>query len=341
MDSSTSHFKRIPRQAVLLLATALVAWAACAFYSVRLNPEVVHYREGDVIKRAWSAQMTREHGAKIVVYGGSSCEFSIDGERLLANYGEPVVNAGRHAGMGPPMLTEAALTDLHRGDTLIVALEPGLLTLPFQEQPALAVQFSVAVHHPEWVLHPVLGVGRVNAGQAAAALRPGGYHVFTLLGKWLRGQPSYRYQLSDYHRSGWAVTAVRVPMTGGAGHGAHLSDDAKRLFGNLSRWCQTNGVRVAYSLPWSYCPYDELRGFQRANSEFVAEMMTYFPVLRDDALGTDTAADDFADTGLHLTAAGAARRTDEFGREIQQWNIWTPETLARATADLRDPVPGK
>src|SRR3974390_1005763 len=131
MDSSTSHFKAIPWQAVLLLTAALITWVACAVYSTPFNPEVAHYRAGDVIKRAWAAELAKQHGAKIVVYGGSGCEFSIDGERLLANYGEPVVNYGRHAGMGPAMLTESVLGDLRRGDTLIVSLEQGLLTEPF------------------------------------------------------------------------------------------------------------------------------------------------------------------------------------------------------------------
>lgn len=338
MDSSTSHFKQIPRRAFLLLITALASWAACAFYSVYLNPEVIHYRQGDAIKREWAAQMTREHGAKIIVYGGSSCEFSIDGERLLANYGEAVVNDGRHAGMGAVMLTEAALSDLRPGDTLIVALEPDLLGSSFGQEPALAVQLSLAVHHPEWVFHPALGIGQVNWFQAAAALRPGAYHAFTLLGKWMLGQPSYRYKLSDYHRSGWKQTAVRVPQTGWEGHETHLSGDARALLSNLSQWCKTNRIRVAYSLPWSYCLPDQRRKLRKANAEFLAEIMPFVPVLRDDSLGADPGAGDFADTGLHLTGTGAERRTDEFGREIQHWDTWTREELERAIADLQEPA---
>jgi hypothetical protein len=340
MDSSISRFKWVPVRAVLLLATALATWAICALYSVYLNPEVVHYRQGDAIKRAWTKQMAHEYGSKIIIFGGSSCEFSIDGERLLANYKEPLVNDGRHAGMGVVVLTESVLGDLRRGDTLIVALEPGGLTGPIEGEPSLAVQFSVAVHHPEWVLHPVLGLGRIGWFEAAAAMRPGGYHAFTMLGKIIRRQPMYRYQLSDYHRSGWKETAVRVPMTVAAGHGPHLSDDGRTLLTNLAQWCQTNGVRVAYSLPWSYCPTDQLRDFRRGNAELLAEIMAFIPVLRDRSLGADPAADDFADTGWHLTTSGAVRRTDELGNEIQQWDTWTRKDLDQATADLRDLAQG-
>jgi hypothetical protein len=336
MDSSTSHFKKLPRRALLLFATALATWGACAIYSLHFNPEVNHYRQGYAIKRQWAEQMTREHGTKIIVYGGSSCEFSIDGERLLSNYGEPVANYGGHIGMGAVMLTEAALNDLRPGDTLIIGLEPGVLTVPFGPEPALAAQLSIAVHQPNWVIHPALGIGRINWFQAAAALRPGGYLAFTLLGKWLRGQPSYRYQLSDYHRSGWAQTAVRNPMIRENGHAGHLSEDARILLNNVSQWCQTNGVRVAYSLPWSYCPSNHLAGFRKLNAGLLAEIMTFVPVLHDDRLGADPEAVDFADVALHLTVTAAAKRSDEFGRQIQKWDVWTRGDLDQAIAALNN-----
>lgn len=333
MDSSISHFERFPHRAFLLLMTALVTWVACAFYSVYLNPEVVHYREGYAIQNAWAAQMVREHGAKTVVYGGSSCAFSVDGERMLAHDGEPIVNGGLIAGMGPMILTESALSHLRRGDTLIVAVEPELLTESFKEQTAIAVQYSLASHHLEWVLHPALEMGRVNWFQVAAALRPGGYHTFTLLGKLAQGKPLYRYQLSDYHRSGWMQTAVRLPLTQAAEHGTRLSDDARLLLTNISKWCQTNGIRVAYAFPWSYCPPDQLRRFKKENAEYIAEVMTILPVLRDPSLGADPVAEDFADSPLHPIEAAAARHTDELARELRQWDTWTPETLKQAIAE--------
>jgi len=341
MDSFTSHFKNVPTRAALLLGTALGSWVVCVVYTLYLNPEVDHYRQGDVIKSAWAAKMEREQGAKIVAYGGSSCEFSIDGERLLANYGLPVVNDGQHAGMGAVVLTESVLGKLRRGDTLIVALEPELLATPLNEEPALAVQFSFAMGHPEWVLHPALDVGHVNWFSAAASLRPGGYHAFTLLGKWMRRQPLYRYQVRDYARSGWARTAVRMALTGEIGEAPHLSNDARILLANLSRWCATNRVRVVYSLPWLYCSPDRFHLLQKRNAEFLIEMIHFIPVLRDQALGADPVASDFADTPLHLTETAALRRTDELGRELRTWDTWTRQDLERARADVqqaaRDP----
>ena len=64
--------------------------------------------------------------------------------------------------------------------------------------------------------------------------------------------------------------------------------------------------------------------------------MQFVPVLRDPSLGADPVAEDFADTSLHLTETGAMRRTDEFGREIREWDIWTRAGLEQAIADLQD-----
>jgi len=339
MDSSTSHSERFPRRAFLLLATALAAWLACAFYSVYLNPEIVHYRQGYAIQSAWAARMTREHGAKTVVYGGSSCAFSVDGERMLSQFDEPTVNCGLIAGMGPIIISESALSHLRRGDTLIVALEPELLTESFRDQPAIAMQFSIAAHHPEWVLQPRLGMGRANWFHLAADLRPGGYHTFTLLGKLAQRKPLYRYHLSDFHRSGWVQTDVRLPMTQPAEHGPRLSDDARQLFGSIAGWCRTNGIRVAYSFPVSYCPADQLPRYKKENADLIQQVMAFIPVLRDPSLSADPVAADFADSPLHPVEVEAERHTDELARELQQWDTWTREKLEQAVAQSQNPTP--
>lgn len=327
MDSSTSHSNGwFPRKAFALLLTALVAWVLFGLYSLHLNPEVVHYSEGAKIKNAWAEKMTREYGAKVIVIGGSSCEFSIDGERMLKEFHLPTVNYGRHAGMGPSIMVESVLGHLRHGDTLIIAVEPGLLTEPLSE-PSLAVQFSVARHHPEWVLHPTLGVGRVSLFQAATLLRPGGYHVFTMLGKIVLGEPLYRYKLSDYRASGWKQTDVRMPIGGPPGHGQHLSQDALLLLQRLHDWCDQHGVRAAYSLPWAYTPEDKVREFQKENIQFLLQVAKFFPVLKDSRLGADPNKEDFADTNFHLRTAAAETRTDELAKQIVSWNVWTVEEL--------------
>jgi len=327
MASSTSHSNsRFPTRAAALLLTAVVVWGLSIVYTLYGNPEVRNWVMGGKIKIQWAEKMTREHGSKILVYGGSSCSFSIDGERMLDRFGLPTINFGRGADMGPTVLTESVLDYIRPGDTLIVAIEPGLLTQSF-DVPALGVQFSYAMHHPEWVRHPHFGEPRVSWFQALAALRPGGFHTFMVAGRFASGRPLFRYQASDYHASGWEQTEVRVKVTGPADYGTHLSDNARALLRGLSAWCAERHVRIAYSLPWCYTPPDQVKSFQERNIAILLQVNEFIPVLRDAHLGVDTNLEDFADTQFHLVGPAAALRTDEFAGQIKSWELWTATEL--------------
>jgi len=323
MGSFISRFKfLLPAYAAGLLLITAAAWGACIFYTLRLNPQVVNLIEGATIKSRWAEKMTRDYGSKILVYGGSSCAFSIDGERMLNRFNLPTVNFGRTADMGPTVLTESILGNVRPGDTLIVAIEPGLLTQS-SDIPALGVQFSVAMHHPEWVTHPVLREPSVNWFQVLAALRPGGYHTFTLLGKIARGGPLFRYKRSDYHASGWEQTDVRMKITSHADYRTNLSADACALLNGLRAWCAQRHVRVAYSLPWFYTPQDKIKSFQKRNIELLLQINEFIPVLKDACLGVDTNVADFADTDVHLTGPAA----DQLAGQIENWDLWTAQEL--------------
>ncbi len=186
----------IPSFAVLLLAVAMASLGLSAFYTLRLNPELNYFRGTDRVKTAWADKMTREYGTKLVVYGGSSCEFGIDTERLLRKHQMPAVNLGRGAGMGASILTQAALQHARPGDTLVAAVEQSLFNESL-EPPSLGVQFSVATGHPEWVTHPAVGTNSLPWLSVLLNLRPGGYHALTMLGKVAGGKPLFRYQISD------------------------------------------------------------------------------------------------------------------------------------------------
>jgi hypothetical protein len=327
MALSISHFKsRIPARAAVLLLTAAAVWGLSIAYTLHWNPEVRNWQAGANIKIRWSEKMTQEYGSKILVYGGSSCSFSIDGERMLDRFNLPTVNFGRGADMGPTVLTESVLDYVRPGDTLIVAIEPGLLTESF-DVPALGVQFSYAMHHPEWVRHPQFDEPGVSWFQALAALRPGGFHMFTILGKIASGKRLFRYQLSDYHPSGWEQTDVRVKITGPLDYGTDLSGNARALLGGLRDWCAQRHVRIAYSLPWCYTPAEKMKSFQERNVAILMQVNDFIPVLKDAHLGADTNLDDFADTQVHLTGPAAALRSDELAGQIKNWDLWTAEEL--------------
>ena len=334
MDSYTSPSDcRFPAYATTLLLTAIITWIACIFYTLQLNPVLKYYVQGAVIKDQWAEKMTREHGAKVLIYGGSSCAFSIDGERMLNQFQLPTVNYGRAADLGAMILTESVLGHVRPGDTLIVALEPELLHEPLYP-PAIGVQFSFAEHHTEWAIHPAINAVSLNWFQAFSALRPGGYHAFTLLAKIVCRKPLMRYQDSSYRPSGWEQTDVRVEITGPPGHVSGLSEDARVWLHGLRAWCDLHHVRVAFSLPWAYSPPEQERLFQKENADFLLQIAEFLPVLKDAHLGADTHIEHFADTVWHLNEAASDLRTDELGEQIKNWDIWTIEELRLRASQL-------
>src|SRR5687767_6772092 len=248
MPSSTSHFSRVPRLGVTVLAAVAGAWCLAAFYTLFLNPEISVFKHAYQLKRQWSHNLAQHGQPKIVIYGGSSCGTSVNAARMLTNHSLLVVNMGLGAGFGPEVLTQFALNELRPGDTLIVALEPELLCGEAGLQ-ALGVQCSFAVGHPEFAI-------RAGASWPSAllSLRPGAYHCFTLLGKILLRQPLYRYSKHEIQPDGWHAVAARRDLADPIVPSFNLSLYGRDLLRRIRTHCEARQIRIAYSLPWMYVP---------------------------------------------------------------------------------------
>ena len=326
MASSTSHFKSlIPFRALALVLTALAAWIASALYTVKLNPEMAFFRKADSAKRAWARTIDSHHQPKVVVYGGSSCMTTIIPERMMEQHGLAVLNMGLHAGMGPKILTRYAIQTLQPGDTLIVAIEPDLLTLPLKSEPE-GIQFCFVTGNQTLLRDTAIW----DWPGTLLDLRPGGYHVLTLMGKIATRQPLYRYGLDEIHPDGWQEVTVKREFGIEPAKEISISNDAKKLLAWIHESCATHHVRLAYSLPWCYCPADDVAGLRRRNLDFMRQISEFIPVLKEPGLGVQTNRDLYADTPLHLTREGATLRTDELADQIQHWNTWTPEEIKTA-----------
>jgi hypothetical protein len=329
MPSFTLHSSQhVPWRALRLIGVAAVTWTLGAAYTLRLNPEIVFFRQAAALKLAWSRQIAQTNAIKTIVFGGSSCTFAINNGRLLSEHHLPAANLALGAGMGPRVLIRFALPEVRRGDTLIMAMEPGLLTTPFDD-PALGVQFSLALGRPELVAPGdalVPPACRATVSELLM-LRPGSYHLFTLMAKVAGRQPLYRYQATEFEPSGWQQTAVRRRLQPAEGADLHLSADARRWLERLRDWCQEKGVRVAYSLPWAYTSPEDLVSFQKSNRQFLLEVAEFLPVLKDRRLGAHIVNEHFADTMWHLTEEGARLRTDELAKQIEDWEIWAVREL--------------
>jgi hypothetical protein len=231
------------------------------------------------------------------------------------------------------ILTMAALEETKRGDTLIMAMEPALLTDP-PDLPYLGAQFSAAAGRAEWLREPLPPVAPLSWAGLAMALRPGGYHTFTMLGKLARGQELYRYRPEDMRPSGFNQTPVRIPITGPPGHGGDIPAGTREFLKSVREWCDQRDVRLAYSLPWAYTPTDLVTEFQRKNVEFLLQVSDIMPVLRDPRLGAYSVREHFADTAWHLNETAAALRTDSFGEQVRDWQVWSRQDLERQRTAL-------
>jgi hypothetical protein len=317
-----------PRVGLLLLITAVVTWSAGAVYSLKGNPEIRFFKAAAQIKQVWAQKITTEHGAKVVFFGGSSCTFSVDPERLLKRHSLPAVNAGLGAGMGLRVLTRFALAQVADGDTLIMAMEPTILKEPIEDT-MLGAQISYALHHPEWLARgrSVDSSTDVPWVSSALMLRPGGYHVFTLLGKALSRKPLYRYHASDFNTAGWQQTVVRIPLLPWTAEDQPISDPVRNYLVALRQWCEAHHVKIAYSLPWTYTDQEHQAELRRNNLRFLRQVATILPVLADPRLGIDMVKEHFADTVWHLAGVAAQTRTDELADQVKSWKVWSAGDL--------------
>lgn len=302
----------MPRLAVRLLAAAATTWMACAAYTLHVNPEVGFFRAVHRAKLAWEPQVGPTN--RILFVAGSSCMTSIDPVHLEKEHGIHALNLGLGAGMGPRFLARYALDRAHAGDRLLLSFEQGLLTGPVGWE-SLGVQFAVAIGRADLLEGPD-GPG---IGSALLTLRPGGYHVFTLLGKLALRQPLYRYQASEVRPGGWHAVSVRRPVESGRVLPESLSPQSRQWLRELKAECDRRGVLVAYTPPWLHGSPGDAPGMRESSLRFLADMETILPVLRDEELGVHTEAGDYADTVAHPTPEGAAINTDRVARLVEGW----------------------
>lgn len=336
MDSSTlpssspQARRQIPHGALLLLCTAVGSLLLCILYTVAWNPEIRFFRGVAELKWRFADSVSAAGQAKVVIFGGSSCAFSINGERMRDEHHIPLVNCGLGAGLGAKVLAHEAVATLRTGDTLIVALEPSHLTYSL-EPPLLGIQHAFARGHLDWVTENNLGLDGVPTLSALLALRPGGYHGITLLGKVLGRRPLYRYKITEVSPSGWQQTDVRTDIAGSPSHGPQLSPDGIRFLRALRDLSEKKGVRIAYSLPWLYTPVAKAGEYQESCRRFLFQVAEFIPVLRDPRLGAYTVREHFSDTVWHLTVEGSNLRTDTLAQQLKKWEIWARADLQART----------
>jgi hypothetical protein len=305
---------QIPRLAVLLIALAILTGIAGASYTFWVNPEIQFWKGAAQKKLAWCENMRAKHGYVIGVVGGSSTTFGIDAAWIEKTHALPVANFGLGAGAGADACAGFGLAALKQGDTLIASVEPGLLTDDAETTTAMGTQLAYAFGLPQMVdwddkrpLHE----------QAADifALQPGGRNLVTMAGKLLFRMPLYRYDLKDAQPGGLQVTQDRRPFDQNSKTDQEpaemtLSHSGRKFLEKLKKTADSRGIKIFYLLPWVYSHPNQASPAREIHSRFLDQVEEILPVLREDNDGIHDLRDDFADTGMHLTAHGARKRSE-------------------------------
>lgn len=311
----------MPRLTLKLLLVAFVTSVAGATYAMWLNPEMHFWKTVAERKLSWVEQMRAKHGHVIGVVGGSTTTFAIDAGMIEREYGLPVANLGLHAGVGAEACAGFGLAALQRGDTLIVSIEPGLLTDKDIGATSLATRLAYSLGKPE-MLHWQKGETFSSRAADLTKFQPGGGHVITMLGKLAMGLPFYRYSTENSLPGGLQVTEERrnfnvAPATTIEDVTLSLSPEGAALLANIRQAAERRGIRVAYVLPWAYAPEQSAEIQRKANSTFLDQIATIMPVIREAAMGVHTTRGEFADTAQHLTSDGARRRSRAFAESVR------------------------
>ncbi len=325
MPKSHSQTKmRAPRLALLLVGCAILAWLLGAAYTWFLDPEMKFWTAAARQKLDWVEKMREKHGYVIGVVGGSTTTFGIDAEYIEREHGLPVANLGLHVGMGPDALVGFGLSSLREGDTLILSLEPGILTNEQSETSKLGSKLSLILGIPE-MLTLRKEIKAAQTAKAMASTPPGGYHVMTMLGKLVTGKPLYRYSLDNLRPGGLQVTEERSYFAEAMDFVSPneikpISMAGMKLLRTIRLAANEKGINVAFSLPWSYWPEDTASQKRAANQSLLGLVEDHVPVLIDSYMGVHTELNDFSDSGQHLTKESAARRSAVLATSIVDSN---------------------
>lgn len=308
----------------LILACTAAAYALAFAIAVPGNPEVQFWRAVDQRRDLEIAAVRKADPAPplLLFTGGSSCAFSIDPEIIESSCGRPAFNLGLPVAAGAKFLLHQALAKASPGDTLVVCLEPDLLTYPESYKPS-TFSFGLATLAGD----PSAAVGGSSFDRELTLRdylnlsRTGPAHFATFIGKCAAGKKLYRYGLDDLHYHGRLESPDREPDLPRIGFKSadQLLPAARDLLTTFRQGADRKGVRLAYSMPWMLTAEPAATGNRATNRRILDAIDPILPVLDDGWLGVSTDPAHFSDSGLHLTAEGSRLRSSGLAKSLDLW----------------------
>ncbi|GAA5128512.1 hypothetical protein JIN84_02095 [Luteolibacter yonseiensis] len=297
-----------------LLACAVAAYGTGFYLAIPKNPEVRFWKNVVDRREAEIATVRKEQPSTPIIFftGGSSTAFSIDPRIIETTCGLPSFNLGLPVAAGAKYLLHQALANCAAGDTLVICLEPDLLTYSTTERSPSAFSFAMATSAGD----PGLAGGGDSFGHTTTfreylnLSRPGPRYLATLGLKMLSGK-EYRYGPEDIKYHGRIETPIHNPdlTASGIARATRLSSEGESILRAFREAADRKGVRLFYSMPWLLTKREALMESRSNKRSLLENIDTIIPVLRDDFSGCEDDVSNFSDTGMHLSGKGSGMRS--------------------------------
>ena len=308
----------------LVSLCAVTAYAAAFWLAVPANPELKFWREVDLQRDEGMAgiRTVRPDQPMVLFTGGSSCAFSIDPLIIEQVCGVPAYNLGMPVAAGAKFLLHQSLEKARAGDTLVVCLEPDLLTFP-NDFKASTLSFGLATlaGDPSGAVGGTSFDRDLTLRDCLNLSRPGPTHLATLFAKTATGKESYRYGSEDLRDRGRVEIPDRDPDLPRIGPKSadQLLPAARELLATFRQAASRKGVHLAYSMPWILTASDAAETNRATNRRILDAIDPILPALDDGHLGVSTDPAHFSDSGLHLSAEGSHLRSTALASALDLW----------------------
>ncbi len=319
------------------IAAALgVATNVC--FTLYFNRDFTYFSKLLRISTKWEQELRESHPHIYIVAGGSSARAGIDPKILLEEANIPLSLAALGAGYGMDGNTAIAHQMLQAGDTLILAIEPGLVSVTSQNTlTPMGARMLLREQGISLYSNPFIRIDWRNAlspfGSDSSGLAS---HLAKTISRPEGKRYTYDYN-TNIHPSGWMEVTKKVnyhvPLAIDSAqqtlHNFTLTDAAKASFARIKDYCDKNRINTIALVPRFYA--DESA---RPYTLWFALQLTRMgiPVLYDEKMSVVEDVTHIADTVNHLDANGTRENTLQIADSLRKQHFWTEGELIEELA---------
>lgn len=313
---------------IFLLIALFIAFAINNLYERYLRPDNLFFSECLEQSRKWEKEI-RSHGKPCYIFAGSSeVRMGIEPEVMWTHHGIPAINAGVQAGNGDYCNVQTAIDFLKSGDTLVLSCKPSCFTThEYFSQAGINFNFK---HQGVKIFSD--GIIPINKETIICLLCGDSMDYCTYLMRILtRPDCIFRYsspQNARISKSGRVEVYLSNEQKVNISHQKSTElphvEGWKELLDKVKSACHKKNANLVIYIATAHASVSTRRGNAYMALHFVN---MGFPVLRDPLLGASENAQNFSDTGLHLSVDYGKQYSIFLANLIKNKSYWTASEL--------------